>query len=187
MPGRLKTGQTPGKSGIVKLYCAGRCRGISRALSGFATGRRLKQHREPRCYSRCQCTGRAPVRFPVWGVGSTAKSHHDTLRWGISWALSGFAAGRRLNQHSETALCLLFPVRRSVTIRFCPVGVCSASISSGQSDPAPIRHKSCIEAAQYYSLLNIAAVYEKISPLHISRLAPWRGRCYFCSGLGARC
>ena len=44
---------------------------------------------------------------------------------GISWALSGFAAGRRLNQHSETALCLLFPVRRSAAIRFCPVDACA--------------------------------------------------------------
>ena len=80
---------------------------------------------------------------------------------GISWALSGFAAGRRLNQHSETALCLLFPVRRSAAIRFCPVGVCSASMSAGRSDPAPIRYNFCIETLQYYSLLNIASVYAK--------------------------
>ena len=62
--------QGVGESGALKLYCAARCRGISRALSGFAAGRRLKQH-------------------------------------------------------SETALCLLLPVRRSAAVRFCPVGACA--------------------------------------------------------------
>ena len=49
--------------------------------------------------------------------------------------------------------------------RLAPV---PATMSAGRSDPAPIRHKSCIETTQYYSLLNIAVVYSKISPLHIS-------------------
>ena len=76
MPGRLKTGKASGKSGAVKLYCAARCRGISRALSGFAAGRRLKQH-------------------------------------------------------SETALCLLFPVRRSAATRYCPVSACARHYVAG--------------------------------------------------------
>lgn len=46
MPGRQKTDQTPGKSGIVKLYRTAHCRGISRALPGFAAGRKLNQHSE---------------------------------------------------------------------------------------------------------------------------------------------
>ena len=37
---------------------------------------------------------------------------------GISRALSGFAAGRRLNQHSETVLRLSLPAHKLSAIRF---------------------------------------------------------------------
>ena len=50
---------------------------------------------------------------------------------GISRALSGFAAGRRLKQRREAALCLLFPGRRSAATRYCPVSACARQYVGG--------------------------------------------------------
>ena len=59
------------------------------------------------------------------------------------------------------------------------------SMSAGRPDPAPIRHKSCIEAAQYYSLLNLVAVYAKIKPPPWSQSARVEGVLLFLFRLGS--
>ena len=106
MPGRLKTGQTPGKSGIVKLYCAGRCRGISRALSGFPVGRKLNQHSDTVLRLSLPAHKLSAVWFPNRASAEAANSTATLAASAQAGHQSAFRCGASAVQRNGTVFAV---------------------------------------------------------------------------------